>query len=256
MNIRALLALPLLLALAACSARPAPAPAPAAEPVNNAGSGCVSAAAAGSKVAFTAPDGARVVGIELGKGRTGVVLAHMDQSHLCEWLPYGAQLAAKGYRVLAFDFAGEGDSGPADGVPDLTGEATAAAASMRSRGVTDIVLMGASKGGTAIVAAGAAIDPAPKALVSLSGPAQFNSADALAAAPRLTSPVLYVAGSDDAGFAAAAERLGKATPPAVRRGVLIVPGAQHGTSLLGGEGFEKVTSAIGSLLAKDAPPLP
>ena len=123
-------------------------------------------------------------------------------------------------------------------------------------GVTDIVLMGASKGGTAIVAAGAAISPAPKALVSLSGPAQFNGADALAAAPKLTSPVLYVAGSDDAGFAFAAERLGKATPPAVRRGVLIVPGAQHGTSLLGGEGFEKVTAAIESLLAKDAPPLP
>jgi hypothetical protein len=77
----------------ACSGDSEP-PAEKAEP-NLAGATCPGDAAAGTKVAFTAGDGAALVGIELGQGRTGVVLAHQNSSDLCEWLPYGKRLADK-----------------------------------------------------------------------------------------------------------------------------------------------------------------
>jgi pimeloyl-ACP methyl ester carboxylesterase len=242
----------LLLALTtACSGDSEPA-AEKAEP-NLAGATCPGEAAAGTKVAFTAGDGAALVGIELGQGRSGVVLAHQNASDLCEWLPYGKQLAGKGYRVLAFDFGGEGGSGDPESSQSLDGEVVAAVEHIRSRGAGDVVLMGASKGGTAILTAAASINPAPKALVSLSAPARFDSMDALAAAPKLQSPVLYLAGKTDGDFAVSARQLHDATPAASRT-ILVVPEGGHGTALLRGGNGDKVTQAIEALLAKSAPP--
>jgi len=242
----------LLLALStACSGDTEPA-APAAEP-NLAGATCVGEAAGGTKVEFTSGDGARLVGIELGQGRTGVVLAHQNSSDLCEWLPYGNQLAKKGYRVLAFDFAGEGGSGDPESPAALDGEVVAAVEHIRSRGASDVVLMGASKGGTAILTAAATITPAPKALVSLSAPGRFDAMDALAAAPKLQSATLYLAGRTDGQFAISAQQLYDATPAASRT-ILVVDEGAHGTALLRSGSGDKVTQAIEALLAESAPP--
>lgn len=243
----------LLLALStACSEDSEPPAPPEAEP-NLAGATCTGEAASGTKVEFRSDDGARLVGIELGQGRTGVVLAHQNASDLCEWLPYGNELAAKGYRVLAFDFAGEGGSGDAERPEALDGEVVAAVAHIRSRGATDVVLMGASKGGTAILTAATAITPPPKALVSLSAPGRFDTMDAIAAAPKLQSPTLYLAGKTDGSFAVSAQQLYDATPAASRT-ILVVPEGAHGTALLRGGSADKVTQAIEALLAKTAPP--
>lgn len=242
----------LLLALSgACSGEPEP-PAAEAEP-NLAAATCVGEAAGGTKVEFRSEDGARLVGVELGQGRTGVVLAHQNGSDLCEWLPYGNTLARKGYRVLAFDFAGEGGSGESERPEALDGEVVAAVAHIRSRGATDVVLMGASKGGTAILMAATAVTPPPKALVSLSAPGRFDAMDALAAAPKLQSPTLYVAGKTDGQFAISAQDLYDATPAASRT-ILVVEEGAHGTSLLRSGSGDKVTQAIEGLLAKSAPP--
>ena len=54
--------------------------------------------------------GLSIAAVDLGTGASGVVLAHQSDGSLCEWLPYGEALAAKGFRVLAFDFAGSGSS--------------------------------------------------------------------------------------------------------------------------------------------------
>src|SRR6185503_15710753 len=54
-----------------------------------AGAKCAELAAEGRQARFKAADGTRLAGVELGKGKTGVVLAHQNQSDLCEWLPFG-----------------------------------------------------------------------------------------------------------------------------------------------------------------------
>lgn len=241
----------LLALVTACSGDPEP-PAEQAQP-NLAGASCTGEAAGGTKVAFTGGDGAPLVGIELGQGRTGVVLAHQNTSDLCEWLPYGKRLAGKGYRVLAFDFAGEGGSGDPESPLSLDGEVVAAVEHVRSRGAVDVVLMGASKGATAILTAATSISPPPKALVSLSAPGRFDAMDALAAAPKLQSPALYVAGKADSQFATSAQQLYDATP-ATSRTILLVDEGAHGTALLSDASGATVTEAIETLLARSAPP--
>jgi pimeloyl-ACP methyl ester carboxylesterase len=101
---------------------------------------------------FKTSDGASLVGLVLGTGRTGLVLGHQLRSDLCEWLPQARAFARRGYRVLVFDFAGFGDSQPGpDGRVDT--DVVAAAAEPRRRGADRIVLVGSSMGGTAVLSA-------------------------------------------------------------------------------------------------------
>ena len=61
-------------------------------------------------------DGADVYGVEVGAGTTGVVLGHQFFSDHCELMGFARDLAQRGYRVLAIDFRGYGDSaGGVDG---------------------------------------------------------------------------------------------------------------------------------------------
>ena len=85
---------------------------------------------------FTTGDGATLVGLVLGTGRTGLVLGHQLGSDLCEWLPQARAFAKDGYRVLVFDFAAWGVPARAGrtGDNDVVAAAAqlAAAASTRS----------------------------------------------------------------------------------------------------------------------------
>jgi pimeloyl-ACP methyl ester carboxylesterase len=160
--------------------------------------------------------------VVLGQGRTGVVLGHQVGSDLCEWMPQARVLAKQGRQVLAFDF---GQSSQIDKVM------VAAAAELRHRGVTRMVLVGSSMGGTAALAAAAQITPPVAGVVSLSGPEGFRGADADAAAPKLRMPVLFIVGSDDPPFTDAARALYRAVPHHHKR-LLVLEGGGHGTSLL------------------------
>jgi hypothetical protein len=48
---------------------------------------CVTKADRSRVVRFQASDGTRLIGLQLGAGPRGVVLAHGYRSSLCEWLP-------------------------------------------------------------------------------------------------------------------------------------------------------------------------
>ena len=64
----------------------------------------------GDNVSFRASGGARLAGAVLGRGSTGVVLAHTTGADRCQWLPFARELAKKGYRALVFDMRGYGAS--------------------------------------------------------------------------------------------------------------------------------------------------
>ena len=192
----------------------------------------------GGELWFKAADGTKLVGHRFGKGTTAVILGHQSGGDLCEWLPYARRLASKGYFVFAIDFRGHGFSQYRTGNAEnrLAADLTAAAKEVRKLGKRKVFLVGASMGGIASLVAGANVKPPLAGVVSLSSPARFRGMDAVAAAPRLRVPVLYVAAAaDDAGeydFSEDAEAMYAATGSSDKR-LEVVAGRLHGVGLVG-----------------------
>jgi pimeloyl-ACP methyl ester carboxylesterase len=227
---------------------PATTPAPTTT-VTAVSKSCLGAAERDKLFRFTS-DEATLVGLVLGRGRSGLVLGHQLGSDLCEWLPQARAFAERGHRVLLFDFAGFGDSqhGPADSRVDT--DVVAAAAELRRRGTERIVLVGSSMGGTAVLSAAARIRPPVAGVVSLSGPSTFGGVDAMAAMRRLRVPVLLVAAADDHPFLEQAREL-RDTARVRDPRLLVIPGGGHGTSMLEfGEDAPRVRAAVQGFIAE------
>ncbi len=236
--------------LVSCRTDPPPQPKPTGL---NAGAACPEWADSGRQVVFGGEIDAELGGVVLGSGSTGVLLAHMAGGDVCQWLPYGKQLADRGYRVLAFDFAGAGAS-RGHGVP-LGRQVEAAAGALRADGASRIVLVGGSMGGTAVLAAAPALSPAPAAVVALSAPTGYGDADATAAAPKITVPVFYGAGELETSFAESARQLYAATPRTTQRQLVLVPTGAHGVNLLIPEtGSAELRDRVTQFLGTYAPP--
>jgi dienelactone hydrolase len=189
------------------------------------------------EVFFQSSKGERVVGAVLGDGEIGVILAHKVSSDLCEWLPYATRLRDTGRRVLIFDFG-------SDPVADVVG----AAAELRRQGVTKLVLVGASMGGTASLVASSIITPPVSGVASLSGPKNYAGMDAMAASKRLTVRVLYMAAQGDEDFAVDARTM-YASSPSVHKQLVILPGAEHGSDLLVANSAEQARTALEQFIA-------
>ena len=202
---------------------------------------CVQASDMAREVGFRSAKGEQVVGAVLGNGNVGVILAHMVDSDLCEWLPYAERLRDMGRRVLIFDFG-----------LDLVGDVAGAAAELRLEGTKKIVLVGGSMGGTASLVAASFITPAVAGVASLSGPAIFRGMDAAAASKQLTIPVLYMAAESDQSrpfdFPADARAMFAACP-STHKQLLIVPGSDHGSDLLSGQAADQARAALERFVA-------
>jgi len=179
---------------------------------------------------FRTTDGVRLAGAVVGRGKTGIVFAHQVAGDRCQWLPFARELAGRGYRSLVFDMRGYGASaGVANVDPHL--DVLGAAAELRRRGASRIVLIGASMGGTGVVAAAPRIRPAIAGVVELSAPTGFGGVDARVAARTLTRPALFVAGRDDGDFAQASRALHRAAATRDKK-LVIAPTSWHGVDLV------------------------
>jgi len=254
--------LTLLLAVAGCgghggsAARPtgghsATPAAPSSRPVS---APCDAPDLAGTAVHFPDAAGASIAGYLLGTGPTAVVLAPQRRLDSCSFHAYATALAARHYRVLAFDFAGEGGSTAAPAATP-SGDVAAAVGYLRSLGVRTVILLGTSRGATAAVVAAATVAPPVAGVVSVSGPAVFGGEDARAAAARLTVPALFLAADGDSPYRDDARALYDAARGGARR-LLVVGGSRHGIALLGAGDPDAVqaTAAIDAFLAGYAPP--
>ena len=201
-------------------------------------------------VVFRAPGGPRLVGLLLGSGKTGVVLSHELRANLCRWLPFARVLAKSGYRVLAFDFHNHGSSGFSNAASAANDKDVAAAGRLLvARGVQKLFVAGASMGGTASIVAAPQLAPRLAGVISLSGPKQFDGADAAAVASQLAVPSLFVAASDDAPFADDARTLYDAVQRPDKQ-LELVAGSSHGTSLLAGPTGAHVRALLLAFLAQ------
>jgi pimeloyl-ACP methyl ester carboxylesterase len=203
---------------------------------------------------FGTSAGAMLVGVVLGRGRTGLVLAHGRGGDLCEWLPRAQGFAEQGYQALVFDFAGFGDSRPGAG-PDarIDTDVVAAAGQLRRRGADEIVLIGSSMGATAVLVAATRIRPPVAGVVSLSGPAAFGAVSAWTAMPRLRVPVLLVSARNDQPFLGAAQSMYRRARAADKR--LLIAGRGHGSIILAyPDDGPKVLAGIRRFIADQSQP--
>jgi pimeloyl-ACP methyl ester carboxylesterase len=119
--------------------------------------------AAQKEVSFPTPDGGLIYADLYGKGDRGVVLAHGGRFNKASWEKQARELEKAGFRVLAIDFRGYGQSrGPGDADPmsaPLHVDVLAAVRYLRKAGAKSVSVVGGSMGGGA--AADAAIQAEP-----------------------------------------------------------------------------------------------
>jgi pimeloyl-ACP methyl ester carboxylesterase len=147
------------------------------------------------QISFLTEDRGVIYADLYGAGDRGVVLAHGGQFNKESWQPQAQYLARAGFRVLAFDFRGFGQShGPGDSdmyTAPMKFDVLAAMRYLRSRGTKTVSVVGASFGG------GAAVD----ACIA-SQPGEVDSLVLLAAEPdgpadKIKVPVLVIVARDD-----------------------------------------------------------
>jgi hypothetical protein len=196
---------------------------------------CVTRAERRSALRFFTSEDLPIVGVVVGSGPRGVVLAHASDADLCSWLPYARELAASGHRVLAFDSA--------PGVrTDL--EIAAAVEAMRRTASEHVIAGGASVGASGALIGSAALPSQPAAVVSLSAPASYGPLRALRAVRRLHAPVFFAASAEDQPYANDAREMYAVTPSSERR-LELLPGAAHGARMLDDPAFRaRVTAFI------------
>jgi alpha-beta hydrolase superfamily lysophospholipase len=108
-------------------------------------------AAAQEHVSFPTSDGGLVDADQYGEGGRGVVLAHGGRFNKESWGKQAQMLVRAGFRVLAIDFRGEGQSrGGIQGRPPDEGrpfDVLAAVHYLRNAGAKSVSVVGASMGG-------------------------------------------------------------------------------------------------------------
>jgi pimeloyl-ACP methyl ester carboxylesterase len=223
-------------------------------PAASIGAYCLEPGDPARKVTFPAGNGATLTGALLGKGRAGVVLVHQSDGDLCQWLPYARELAKAGYLVLTMDLESVGSAGYVQYVGDqpvpYAIDVAGATRFLRSRGAAKVVLVGASMGGTVVLAAGAITRPAVDGVIAVSASIEYGGIDARTAARRLTMPALYVAAAQDRDYEAVAKTLSAATKSS--RSVTVVPGSAHGVGLVEPPGDATVRRDVSAFLAAHA----
>jgi alpha-beta hydrolase superfamily lysophospholipase len=177
-------------------------------------------------------DRVRLYEVEAGDGRTAVVLAHQGQSNLCDTLDYAKTLLARGLRVLAFDFRGNGLSQrPSHNALALGRDLAAAVERAHADGAAHVFLIGASMGGAAAVQNGARL--AVSGIVSLSGTRLWagygiNKPGAHA----LSAPLLYIGSRDDSRAPLQEARTVFGQVGSRDKRIVLYPGALHGWQLV------------------------
>jgi pimeloyl-ACP methyl ester carboxylesterase len=157
-------------------------------------------AAAQEHVSFPTQDGGQIYADIYGKGDRGVVLAHGGRFNKESWEKQARVLVTAGFRVLAIDFRGYGQSrgpGQADPLsdPPLHLDVLAAVRYLRKTGANTVSVVGGSMGGSAAGDASIASEPGEISRVVFLGAAPDGPAE------KLKSRSLFIVARDDADSA-------------------------------------------------------
>lgn len=194
------------------------------------------------RVSFSTADEG-VVSAELwGSGSHGVVLVHGGRFDRSSWERQAPVLAEAGFRVLAIDLRGRGESRVGTMGPEgLAQDVLAAVRYLRETGTDRIAVVGASLGGWA----------AAEAVVS-AGPGEIDSVVLLAHSPidkpeRLTGRKLFIVSREDTSgsgvprLVAIREQYDRAPEP---KELVILDGSAHAQFLFGTDQGDRLLGEI------------
>ena len=209
--------------------KPTLGPVPSATP----GATCLTTQERTGVVRFRSGNGALLAGVVFGTGRVAVVFAHSNNTDLCDWAPYARVLAGQGYTTLSIDLNGYGASQTSAGVPvdpRYDEDYSAAVSLLRGRGHPVVFLVGEVIAGIAAVKAATEISPPVAGVVDVSSPAEALSIDGVAAARRLTVPLLCIAAGTDE-FLAGTRQVAEAATGAPEHDLVVVTSTGSETML-------------------------
>ena len=205
----------------------------------------------------TTDDGVELVGDLLAGSSTWVLFAHQNGQDRGAWGDYPAIFNQAGFTTLTWDFRGFGDSGPGN-VADIVTDWLRILSFARSNGAETVLGVAASMGGTSgMVAATQLVElevaqgvRGLDALALISAPAVFFGIDALAAAPDVDIPALFIAGSEDGDAASDASAMlsAKAGDP-LASGIEIFETPLHGNDLATSAFQDEIIAAINEFFA-------
>jgi alpha/beta superfamily hydrolase len=228
-----------LLLLAACSTAESPEgprdDSPGLAPTTTIVAGAPGPSAVGTTVNFLTEDNVVIAGQIYGTGRTAVVFAHMFRNDQRSWAQFAAEVAGQGYTTLTFDFRGHGETGGRSDSSHIDRDLVAVVRFLRERDHDQVVLVGASMGGTASLKVAARDDLAEviSGVVSVSAPESFRGLIVRDDVSRISVSILFVASEDDQPAAESLESLFERAGESRDRHLF--SGSAHGTDLLEGD---------------------
>ena len=207
-------------------------------------------------VSFPTSDGGVVFADLYGNGERGLVLAHGGQFTRKSWRPQAQQFAAAGFRVLAFDFRGFGQShGPGEKDFDHAPfqlDVLAAVRYLHAAGAKTVSIVGGSFGGGEAGAASIDSQPGEIDRIVILGAAPYGPAE------KLKSASLWIVARDDASGDGTELRLPgiraqyeKAPEP---KKLVVLDGSAHAQHLFQTDQGDRVmTEILHFLTAKELP---
>ncbi|MEM7334281.1 MAG: alpha/beta family hydrolase [Chloroflexota bacterium] len=182
-------------------------------------------------VMFSAADGETLSGTLYGAGSTGIIFSNMNQGDETAWQGLPEAVQENGYTALTYNYRTLGRSAEerAQKMEDLR----AAIAFMRSEEITEIVLVGASVGGSASVKV--AVEEQPVGLIVISSPMILAGLEITADdLQTISSSKLFLNSERDMfGTTPDSEMMFEAASEP--KAMLFYSGSAHGTGLLTGE---------------------
>jgi pimeloyl-ACP methyl ester carboxylesterase len=201
-------------------------------------------------VSFATQDGGQIEADLYGKGNRAIVLAHGARFNKESWKKQAEELERAGFRVLAINFRGYGQSrGPGQAAPlsaPLQHDVLAAVRYLRKSGATSVSVIGGSMGGTAAGDAAAGAEPGEIDRLVFIGSAGSNKPE------KMKGRKLFIVARDDRGagdvlrLPKIREHFQKASGP---KELIILEGSAHAQFLFETDQAERVMREILRFLA-------
>ena len=191
------------------------------------------------EISFLTEDNIKIAGRIFGKSETAVILSHMYPTDQSSWDNFADRLMQNGYEVITFDFRGYGKSEGEKEIDKIHKDLLAALKFVREDGAKNIVLIGASMGGTASLFVGS--QNIVNGVIAISAPDEFQGLT-VGDLKNIACAKLFIAGEKDGSAVQSAKYFYENSIDP--REIVIYPTDEHGTYIFDGPYGEDLSNKI------------